>query len=108
MQKMSLDLSDDLAQLAANFDQFAHGGLVMDGETVLGIAATLRRLHRAARRLENEVSAKRWNEAARLDQRESDRVLAALEEPDTNVRLFPVIPRPFHDGQPFAGPGGAA
>lgn len=107
MAKMSLDLSDDLARLADNFDQFAHGGLVMDGETVLGIVATLRSLHAAARKLENEVSVRRWNEAALNDRRVSDRVLAALQEPDTNIRLFPVIPRPFTDGHPRR-PGGAA
>lgn len=101
MARMSLDLSDDLAQLAANFDSFAHGGIVMDGETVIGIATTLRSLHRAARALENEVSRKRWNESARLERmEETGRVLAELTRPGSNVTLFPVIRRPFSDGRP--------
>ncbi|MEC9247163.1 MAG: hypothetical protein VYB05_20575 [Pseudomonadota bacterium] len=100
MASMSLDLSDDLAQLATNFDQFAHGGLVMDGETVLGIAATLRSLHRAARRLENEVSALRWNQAAKADRtHETKRVLAEAGRPGSNVVLFgDACEVPFSDG----------
>lgn len=101
MAKMSLDLSDDLAQLATNFEQFSHGGLVMDGETCIGIVAEIRKLHRAARRLENEVSRKRWNDAARTEQRhELARVLDEVTRPGSNVKLFPVIHRPFSDGQP--------
>lgn len=101
MARMSLDLSDDLAQLAANFEQFAHGGFAMDGDTCVGFAAELRKLHRAARELENEVSQKRWNEAARQEKtREMHRVLDEVTRPGSNVKRFPVIHRPFSDGQP--------
>lgn len=101
MTTMSLDLSDDLARLADNFDQFAHGGIAMDGETVIGIVATLRSLHQAARKLETEVSKKRWNEAARLERmQETKRILAEATRPGSNVKLFPITPRPFSDGHP--------
>ncbi len=99
MARMSLDLSDDLATLAQYFDQFAHGGIAMDGETVLGIVATLRDLHRAARKLEMEVSRKRWNDAAQVERaQEMRRVLDEATRPGSNVKLFPVIHRPFSDG----------
>ena len=101
MSTMSLDLSDDLARLADNFDQFVHGGIAMDGETVIGIVATLRSLYRAARQLENEVSKTRWNRAAELDRRiEARRILYEVGRPGSNVTLFPVIARPFSDGRP--------
>lgn len=94
MAQLSLDLSDDLSRLAENFDQFSHGGIVMDGETVLGIVATLRMFYRAARKLENEVSQKRWNEAAQMERAQISHVLDEATRPGTNVKLFPVIRRP--------------
>lgn len=107
MARMSLDLSDGLAELRRQFNDYTHEPRVLapsDARTLQEICDVL---YARARELENEVSAKRWNEAARLDQRDSDRVLAALQAPDTNIRLFPVIPRPFSDGHP-QWPGGAA
>lgn len=104
MARMSLDLSNDLARLADNFDQFAHGGLVLDGQTVLGIVATLRGLYRAARELENEVSQKRWNTAAKLERAQISHLLDEATRPGSNVTLFPVIRRPA----PPSAPTGAA
>lgn len=101
MSRMSLELSDELSQLATDFDQFSHGGIVMDGDTVFGIVVKINKLKRLARMLENEVSQKRWNDAARADSsHELHRVLDEATRPGTNVKLFPVIRRPFSDGQP--------
>lgn len=96
MTKMSLDLSDDLGRLADDFDQFAHGGLVLDSGTVLGLVAKLRALHRRARYLETELSRHLWNDAARRDnaRHEMHSLLDVATRPDSNVKLFPIIRRP--------------
>lgn len=109
MAKMSLELSDTLFELRRELtSRFPAGGMVLDDEQTSLLTQTLKELGVIARRLENEVSRHRWNEQARQDAkrqaRETDRVLAELQRPDTNLRLFPVVPRPFSDGMP----GGAA
>ena len=90
MAHLSLDLSDDLAQLAVNFDQFSHGGLTMDSETVLGIVKTLRGLSKMARQLENEISRRRWNEAALYDE---------ARRTGSNVTLFPAAGKHRRSGK---------
>lgn len=101
MTRMSLDLSDDLARLAANFDQFAHGGLTMDSETVHGIVTVLRNLRKAARQMENEVSRLRWNEAARRERTQLSALLDEAGRPGSNVTLFPTANQ--SEVQPPAG-----
>lgn len=101
MALFSLELSDGLTNLADDLDQFVHGGIVLDGDTVARLVAHLRTLKRRARELENEVSRKRWNRAAREEQaRETSAILAEIQRPGSNVALFPVVPRPFADGHP--------
>jgi hypothetical protein len=101
MTRLSLDLSGGLTNLAADFDQFVNGGLILDGEAVARLVAHLRKLKLRARELENEVSASRWNKAAREDRaREARAILAEAVRPGSNVTLFPVIARPFSDGHP--------
>lgn len=107
MKKMSLALSDGLKDLRRQFDAYAHEPLVLAPSDARTLQAICDLLYAEARALENEVSAKRWNEAAQDDARLTDQVLAALQAPDSNIRLFPVIPRPFCDGHPQR-PGGAA
>lgn len=107
MAKMSLALSDGLNDLRKQFDAYTHEPLVLAPSDARALQVICDLLYAEARALENEVSAKRWNAAAQVEDQYCARVLAALEEPDTNVRLFPIIPRPFCDGQPQR-PGGAA
>lgn len=102
MAKLSPQLSDDLGRLADDFDQFVHGGLVLDGQTVLGIVSRLRELGRVARELETDLSRHHWNEKARRDNARATThdLLSLATTPGSNVKLFPVIRRPLPAGQP--------
>lgn len=102
MAKLSLELSDSLGRLADDFDQFVHGGLVLDGQSVLGIVSRLRELRRLAREMETDLSKLRWNEKARRDNARAAThdLLSLATTPGSNVKLFPVICRPIPAGQP--------
>lgn len=105
MARLSLELSDGLAELRDLLSDYTHEPLVLqpdDARTLMEVCAVLRD---RARKLENEVSRGRWNREARRERlAEADAILAAVAAPESNVRLFPVIPRPFSDGRS----GGAA
>lgn len=105
MAKMSLALSDGLAEMAKLFDDYTHEPRVLSPEDARVFQECCRFLYGHARDLENEVSAKRWNDEAQRDRIvETGRILAAVRAPGSNVELFPVVPRPFSDGRS----GGAA
>lgn len=110
-RKFNLELSDGLKELKQQFDQYTHEARVLDPADAMVLQDVCEVLFRRARKLENELSAHRCNEAARRDQdrlgEESAAIAAELARPDTNLALFPVIPRPFTDGHPRQ-PGGAA
>lgn len=99
--RLSLELSDGLTELSALFTEYEHEPRILDPEDARTIRACISELRAAARRLENEISARRWNEEARKDRAaELRRAIAEIERPGSNVTPFPVIARPFSDGHP--------
>jgi hypothetical protein len=103
--RLSLELSDGLAELREFLADYAHERRVLDPEDARVLMEICDVLRNRARKLENEVSRTMWNGEARRERlMETETVLAAISDPGTNVLLFPVIPRPFSDGQT----GGAA
>jgi hypothetical protein len=102
---MSLALSDGLFELRRNLkDAFPSGGIVLDDDQAETLVRLLKELGVMARQLENEVSRHRWNAMAKEDraaeeQRLTEAVLAEIARPDTNLQLFPIVPRPFGDGR---------
>lgn len=108
MAKLSLALSDGLAEMVKMFDEYSHEPRVLDPADARAFAECCKFFRNRARELENEVSKKRWNDEARRDRLiEANRVLAAVSAPGSNVELFPVVPRPFTDmivaGDDFTG-----
>ncbi len=101
--KMSLEVSDGLAELSKLLADYEHEPRVMQPDDASTLRACLKVLRNAARRLENEVSQKRWNAEAKHDRIvETEVILSEVTRPGTNVLLFPIIPRPFSDGHPGA------
>ncbi len=99
MAKMSLELSDGLQQLKRELAEYDHEPRILDPQDARVLIECVELLHQRARDLENEVSAKRWNEEARRDRiLEMDRILSEIQRPGTNVRLFPVVERPLFGG----------
>ena len=101
-EKLSLALSDGLFELRRSFAAtFPSGGMVLDDEQTDQLVTLLKEFGAMARRLENEVSRSRWNEPALRDRiAEAEKILAETKRPGSNVALFPVVPRPFQDGNP--------
>lgn len=92
-------LSDDLSALLRSFNDYRHGGMSLDSDAVEALCTHLEQMGREARLLENAVSRHLWNQAAARDEaKQTERVLAALAKPNSNVALFPVIPRPVYGG----------
>lgn len=90
--------TDGLSVIIRHLADFENCGLVLDGDGVAELSLQLKAIRRIVQRLENEVSAARWN---RLGEPDADAPLArmqglmrALEAQGSNVRLFPVVPRP--------------
>ena len=103
-QTLSLELSDGLHQLLHQFDDYTHEARVLSPEDARLLQVCIDQVRAQAGTLENEVSKKRWNEDAARDRlAETDNILAELQRPGSNVRLFPVAPRPFSDGRPKGG-----
>ncbi|MEO9612609.1 MAG: hypothetical protein ABJG86_09850 [Nitratireductor sp.] len=102
----SLDLSDGLVELSLLFVEYEHEVKILDPEDARTIRSIIRELRLRARALENEVSRSRWNNRCRLQNaghRNADTIIAAVETPGSNVRLFPIIHRPFSDGRNDGG-----
>lgn len=96
--RMSLELSDGLDELQHLFDDYQHEPRVLDPEDARAFAACCSELKKRARDLENAVSCKLWNDAARDDRiAEGRRIVAAST--NANVILFPLPHRPFSDGR---------
>lgn len=92
-------LSDGIRALRDRLSGFDATGVIMSGEAVRQFRAQLTELLVLAGRQENEISRCRWNDQAREDRvLQAESVLREVMRPNGNVRLFPVIPRPFHDG----------
>ncbi|MER9623264.1 hypothetical protein NKI98_17780 [Mesorhizobium sp. M0222] len=104
-ERMSLELSDGLAEIDGLLDEFKHEPRILDPYDARILSDRIKQLRYAARALENQLSAKLWNDAARIERdAEAERIAEAAFQPGSNICLFPVIPRPFSDGRP----GGAA
>jgi hypothetical protein len=94
-------LSDGLKALRSRFA--GHCALEMNGRGVAMIVEEIEMLRERALQLEHEISRRRWNDQARLEQEETEAVLEAFHRPGSNIVLFPAIDR----SNPFS-PGGAA
>jgi hypothetical protein len=104
-QRMSLALSDGLSELRGLLADYTHEPRVLEPEDARVLTECIKELGRKAREIENQLSAKLWNDQARVEREaEADRIAEAVFRPGSNLLLFPVIPRPFSDGRP----GGAA
>lgn len=95
-------VSDHLKAISRRLAECRHGGIVLNGE---GLESFIRRIDEVtemARELECALSKSEWNRRAAGDKvRKAQRqaqVLAAIRVPGTNVRLFPVVPRPRDGG----------
>lgn len=89
-------LSDRIDRLIARFEE--HGdGVTMNADGVNWMIGELANLRLMAGAMGNEISRYRQNEAAMADG--TTAVLAAVKAEGSNVRLFPVVPRPFADGR---------
>ncbi|RUW41489.1 hypothetical protein EOA37_09510 [Mesorhizobium sp. M2A.F.Ca.ET.015.02.1.1] len=99
MAKMSLHLSDTLNQLGQMLTPFEHEERVLRPHDARTLRRILKELGQEARHIENQLSAKLWNDQARLERFvDAEAIASAASQPGSNVRLFPVIPRPFTDG----------
>ncbi len=100
------EASDRLFAMGAKLADFEGSGLT--GTGIRNMRRELRAIAALAKSLEHEVSRLRWNEQARGDKRQVDKILAAVKAPDSNVTLFPVVPRPAFYQDPPTTPKGAA
>ncbi|MCR9122976.1 MAG: hypothetical protein NXH91_11965 [Phyllobacteriaceae bacterium] len=93
-------VSNRLAALRDRLGPMAHGGCHLLSCDVVALMEELADLSGLAKRLENEISARRWNEKARADRDALDTatVLAQVQQNNSNLVLLPVVPRPFNDG----------
>lgn len=104
-ERLSLALSDGLTELRDLLSDYQHEARILDPEDARVLCESLKQLRSKARDIENRLSCKMWNDQARVDRAaEAERIAEVAFQPGSNVRLFPVIPRPFSDGRP----GGAA
>ncbi|MBZ9678924.1 hypothetical protein [Mesorhizobium sp. ES1-1] len=104
-ERMSLALSDGLTELDGLLADYKHEPRILDPQDARILGECIRELRSKARDLENRLSRDLWNGAARAERdADAERIAEAACQPGSNVRLFPVIPRPFSDGRP----GGAA
>ncbi|RWG12259.1 MAG: hypothetical protein EOQ55_27290 [Mesorhizobium sp.] len=101
MARMSLALSDSLTELGQMFSGFQTERRILEPHDARMLCQILKDLGLQARAIENQLSAKLWNEAARQDRvDEAERIAAVASQPGSNVKLFPAISRPFSDGLP--------
>ena len=103
-------VSDGLRDLKKHFD--LHSTCVLNEEGLDLVRGSIEKLRVMALALEHEKSRELWNAQARSEQAERNkdrltintdlinRVCDEVERPGSNVRLFPYIERPFHDGRP--------
>jgi hypothetical protein len=93
-------VSTRIANLRDRLGPLAHGGCHLQSCDVVALMQELADLAGLAKRLENEISARRWNEKARADRDalDTETVLAAVRRDNSNVALLPVVPRPFGEG----------
>lgn len=99
--RMSYDLSDGLGALRSRFANFKDCGgahLLADHE-ISEMVGSLQAMRDLALALEHELSRHRWNAEAQNDRlRNAARLGSALAQPNSNVRLFPVVARPLPKG----------
>jgi hypothetical protein len=98
MKKNFHAVSDTLFGMAKLFGEYASGQRIAGERDVRILQKLARRLGSEALEMEHEISRHRWNEEARRE-RETEIVLDQIRDPDSNIRLFPVVPRPFGDSR---------
>ncbi|TPJ83872.1 hypothetical protein FJ422_16500 [Mesorhizobium sp. B2-6-3] len=100
-ERMSLELSDGLAELDDLLSDYQHEPRILDPQDARILGDCIKLLRQKARDLENRLSRDLWNGAARAEREaEAERVAEAALRPGSNVFLFQPISRPFSDGRP--------
>lgn len=100
-ERMSLQLSDGLAELDDLLSDYQHEPRILDPQDARILGDCIKLLRQKARDLENRLSCKLWNDQARQEREaEAERITEAALQPGSNVFLFQPIPRPFSDGRP--------
>jgi hypothetical protein len=102
MSKVQCSVSESLSQLRRFFADYEGTGVQLSGDAVRTLRSELKEMLIAARRIEHAAERSDWKRPS-ADRETTNAVVAELGRPDSNLRLFPVIHRTFHDGQ-----GGAA
>ncbi|MGO4558292.1 hypothetical protein [Mesorhizobium sp. 2RAF21] len=104
MSKNIYELSDQLFQLRRDFLPHEIGGVFLSAERVRQLTDGLMNLGQAALKEAHEISRHRWNLQAQAERDlDGERIAELASQPGTNVRLFPIVPRPFSDGRPKGG-----
>lgn len=104
MSKNIYELSDQLFQLRRDFLPHEIGGVYLSPEHVRQLTDGLMKMGQLALKDAHEISRHRWNLLAQTDRDvEGGRIAEAACRPDSNVYLFPIVPRPFSDGRPEGG-----
>lgn len=103
MGKARSSVSESLSQLRRFFADYEGTGVQLSGDAVRTLRSELKEMLIAARQIEHAAERSDWKRQPRADRETANAVVAELGRPDSNLRLFPVIHRPFHDGR-----GGAA
>lgn len=96
--RMSYDLSDGLGALRLRFANLKDcgGAHLLGDHEISEMVGALQAMRELALSLEHEVSRHRWNAEAQNDRlRYAARLGSALAQPNSNVRLFPVVARPI-------------
>ena len=97
------EASDRLFSLGAKLADFECTGMTITGEGIRKMRKELREIAAIAKANEHEISCSRWAEQARADRKQTDKVLAAVQAKGSNVKLFPVVPRPTFYQDPKGG-----
>jgi hypothetical protein len=92
------DASESLTVIVQRVGDFEDTGLVLSGDEVRELVRQVKAIRTVVKQLEFEVSEYRWNKRARADREEKVACLASivaeLQNKHSNVRLFPIVPRP--------------
>lgn len=98
------EVSDRLFVFGSMLADYETSGLTITGNGIRKMPNELREIAALAKANEHEIIRNRWNEQGRADRKQTEKVLAAIQATDSNVKLFPVIARPAF----YQDPKGAA
>ena len=96
---MALSIEDGLSELSQLFVEYEHEPRILDPQDATRIRDCIRVLRERVRKLEHQLATRPPAVSLKMQRSEEQAVLSALSDPNGNVCLFPVIPRPFSDGR---------